>query len=108
MYLIRRLADALKGLEKRPGLLLPIFWALAVLVRLMITAKFNLLSSDTFLYDRVAENLLQGAGFWEQGTETAIFFPVFPALLAGIYYFSGQGEWAVASLVNIFLGSFTC
>lgn len=45
--MIKKPGNFFQRLEERPQLLLPLFWALAVLVRLLVTAKLNLLSSDT-------------------------------------------------------------
>ena len=83
------------------GLLLLATVALGVRVALVLVLRSDLLPDTTYEHGVIAENLLAGRGFrvWFLGTEgpTSQQAPVYPFLLAGVYWLFG-GECSQALL----------
>ena len=59
-------------------------------------------------YDKIAMNLLQGYGyrFYPESTQTMVRTPLYPLVLASLFYFTGK-NLAAAQVLNLFFGLFT-
>jgi 4-amino-4-deoxy-L-arabinose transferase-like glycosyltransferase len=79
-----------------------IFWAIPVLQSVHPTLYMINLFPDG--YDKIAMNLVQGHGyrFFTESTRTMLKTPLYPFILASIFYFFGR-NLAAAQVLNIFL-----
>lgn len=75
------------------------------LTPVLLTANIGIGLDDMFQYDDLAQNVLAGKGYlWYGGIPTAYRPPLYPALLALLYFFTGPSHLA-ARVLQALLGA---
>ncbi len=85
-----------------------IIFFVALLPRLYLAiSSRQVFESDSTYYNSLAENIVAGKGFSEQGKLTTFKEPFYPYFLASVYYIFGE-NYTVVKVIQAVLGALTC